>query len=89
LEEQSHRTPSQHANHVDDQGFVPKVPQYQHIRVIVRGLGATAGTQSASIQPDADIGRAIQASFTQASRQVDALEKEKNNIIKPDSDRYE
>jgi hypothetical protein len=52
-------------------------------------VGATAETQSASIKPDADIGRAIQASLTQASQQVDVLEKEKNNIIKPDSDWYE
>jgi hypothetical protein len=51
-------------------------------------VGATAETQSASIQPDADIGRAIQASLTQASQQVDVLEKEKNNIIKLDSDWY-
>jgi hypothetical protein len=52
-------------------------------------VSATADAQPACTQPDADVGQAIQASFTQASQQLDALEKEKNNVIKPDSDRYE
>jgi uncharacterized C2H2 Zn-finger protein len=52
-------------------------------------VSATADAQPATVQPDADIGQAIQASFMQASQQLDALEKEKNNIIKPDSDRFE
>jgi hypothetical protein len=52
-------------------------------------VSATADAQLACTQPDADVGQAIQASFTQASQQLDALEKEKNNVIKPDSNRYE
>jgi hypothetical protein len=52
-------------------------------------VSATADARPASIQPDADVGQAIQASLSQASQQLDALEKEKNNVIKPDSDRYE
>ena len=52
-------------------------------------VAATADVQPATIQPDADVSQAIQASFTQASQQLDTLEKEKNNIIQTDSDRYE
>jgi len=53
-------------------------------------VAATADAPpAATIQPDADVSQAIQASFTQASRQLDALEKEKNDIIKLDGDRFE
>jgi superfamily II DNA helicase RecQ len=52
-------------------------------------VSATAEAQPAPVQPDGDVSQAIQAAFTQASQQLDALEKEKNNIVKPDSDRFE
>lgn len=52
-------------------------------------VGATADAQPAPVQPDAEVGQAIQASFTQASQQLDALEQQKNSVIKPDSDRFE
>jgi aconitase A len=51
-------------------------------------VSATAEAQPVSVQPDADVSQAIQASFTQARQQVDALEKEKNNIIRSDSDQF-
>jgi hypothetical protein len=44
---------------------------------------------TASVQPDAEVGQAIQASFTQVSQQLDALEKQKNSLTKPDSNRFE
>jgi hypothetical protein len=52
-------------------------------------VGATAEAQPATVQPDTNARQIIEASFARASQQLDALERRKNNIIQPDSDRYE
>jgi type II secretory pathway component PulM len=52
-------------------------------------VGAIADAQPASVQPDADVSQAVQASLSQASTRLEELEKRKNNIIKSDTDQYD
>jgi uncharacterized C2H2 Zn-finger protein len=52
-------------------------------------VSETAEAQDAPTHPDADVSQAIQTSLTQASTQLEELEKKKNNTIKPDTDRYD
>jgi hypothetical protein len=52
-------------------------------------VSKTAEAQNAPTHPDADVSQAIQTSLTQASTQLEELEKKKNNTIKPDTNQYD